>query len=94
LYGNNSYIYSYDKEKNSYNFLKQIFGEGKTLKEENKNYISAIGFLIKISNKINLIAYHNPYAKIPLDKNICKNLFDKQYEISPAFNEQRDWEKY
>ncbi len=91
LYGDDSYTYYYENEQNNCIFLKPTFGKGKTLTEENKNYISAIGFLTKKSDKINLIAYHNYYAEKPLDKFICKKIFNKQFEISPDLGRQQDW---
>lgn len=91
LYGNDVFHYAYNKDEDEYLFIDNIFGKGKTFTKEHKRYISAIALIEILSSRTEIILFHNYFAEIPLDINICSKLVDKQYKIIIDSTKQNEW---
>lgn len=91
LYGEDEYNYVYGEDKNDFVFIDQTFGKGKTFREKNKDYISAVGLIKLIDLKASLTLFHNYFANRSLEEGICKNIADRQFKIIIDSFQQSDW---
>lgn len=69
------------------------FGGSRRMTEKWKIYISAMAHLkLGHNGKTSLSLYHNFFASIPLDYNLCWNFADSQFKIdNPHIGEQKYW---
>lgn len=91
LYGEDEYNYAYREDTDEVIFMGDSFGKGKTFREKNKDYISAIGLIKLIDSKASLTLFHNYFAKRSLEEGICKKIADRQFKIIIDSIQQSDW---
>lgn len=70
------------------------FGKHRRMTETEKNYISAIGHLVKNKyDKLKIYLYHNFYASHPIEYNKISKIVTKQYKIDePHKTNQKNWQ--